>query len=123
MSRSRLALVGSFAFAVIILSGCAAGTYSSLTLAPGERFTLGGEGDGAFRVELRNEGGAPVELSEQTASGALPPLGTLEPGASRSAQFAAGSAAVLTNRSDVEARVAAEIRGGGDLGMRTSAAQ
>ena len=108
-----------FFFAALTVAGCGP-TYSSLTLEPGARFVLGGPGDGAFRVELQNEGAAPITLAEQTPDGESVALGVLEPGEARSAQFGAGSAAVLTNGSDVEGRVNAEIRGGGDLSMSTT---
>ena len=121
MRSSAFSRFGAVVLAAL-LAGCA-GTYSSLTLAPGEGFTLGGEGDGAFQIELENEGDAPVEVSERRADGSFMKIGTLAPGASQSARFSAGSAAVLTNRSSVEARVSAEIRGGGDLGMRTTSAE
>jgi hypothetical protein len=111
----RLPLV--FSCLLALLAGCAP-THSSLTLAPGERFELGGPGDGAFRVELTNEGDVPVSVAEQR-SGELVPLAELAPGETQTVRFEAGSAAVLTNTSGGEARIAAEIRGGA-LTMRAT---
>lgn len=111
MTRSILVLLAA-------LAGCAP-THSGLTIPPGQRFSLGGDGDGSFRVEICNRGAAPVMLGEVRHDGQTIDLGVLEPGASRAVQFGAGSAALLTNRTNVEARVAAVVRGLGELTMQT----
>ena len=114
----RALLLGPLLGSVLVfgLAACSP-TTSSLTLQPGERFILGGPGDGAFRIELANEGAVAVDVAEQRLGGDVVALGVLEPGASLEASFAAGAAAVLSNPSASAARVRAEIRGGGDLSM------
>jgi len=104
-----------------LLAGLATGcgtTHSSLHIAPGERFVLGGESRFAFWVELRNEGDVPVGVSRRTTEGSLVSLGDLGPSEALSARFGPGTAAVLTNGSDAEARIRATIRSVAELGMR-----
>ena len=110
----RALLIG---FALAIGLAACSPTVSSLTLQPGERFILGGPGDGSFHIDLANEGAVAVDVAEQRPDGEVVTLGLLEPGASLRASFAAGAAAVLSNPSASAARVRAEIRGGGELSM------
>ena len=94
-------------------------TTSGLTIAPRSQFVLGGDESGRFVVDLVNKGEAPVEVAEVTRHGDTLAVATLSPADSTRARFAAGSAALLANRSDRVAHVRAVIRGDTDLGMRS----
>ena len=110
----RLSLLAALA---LVLSAC--GTIrSTIGVAPGEQFVLGGEQDGAFTASLANVGAVAVDVAERTAEGETRVIATLPPGETTEARFAPGSAALLINRTEREARVRGTIRGDTDLGMR-----
>ena len=112
------------AILLVTAAGCgptySAPTYSALTLEPGGRFVLSGEGDVAFRADLENEGPVPVTLAERTPDGRLAGLGVLGPGARRSVRLRMGSAAVFLNLSPTtEARLVVTGRNSSELTMRS----
>lgn len=111
---ARLLLTGCAA--ALFLTGCGA-TRSTVRIGPGEQFVLGGDESRSFRVLVQNLGPGPVEVVTRGSDGAEVVVGVLNPRESRSVRFQRGSAAVLSNLSEFVARVAVEIRGGGDLGM------
>ena len=107
------------AILLVTAAGCGP-TYSALTLEPGGRFVLSGEGDVAFRADLENEGPVPVTLAERTPDGRLAGLGVLGPGARRSVRLRMGSAAVFLNLSPTtEARLVVTGRNSSELTMRS----
>lgn len=102
---------------VLLASGC--GTIrSTVGIDPGETFVLGGGQAGAFSAELLNVGTVSVGIAEVLASGDTLVVATLASGEGTRARFAAGSAALLVNRSAREAAVQAVVRGDTNLGMR-----
>ena len=100
-----------------LLPGCV-GIESGLRISPGERFVLGGEQRGAYRVDARNIGDATVVVAEVVAGGDTVALGRLAPGAQQTLRFRAGSAALLENASGELAELRLSITGDTNLGMR-----
>lgn len=106
-----------FLLALLLALGGCGSIHSGLTIEPGTQFVLGGPRNGSFSAELANVGAVAVDVLEVTASGDTVEVEVLAPGASATARFARGSAALLRNRSDRDASVDAVIRGDTDLGM------
>ena len=103
-------------FLAVAATGCA--TVTTIGIEPGEQFVLGGRQGGTFQAQLENRGEGPVRVAEVTATGDTVLVAELAPGASATATFSEGSAALLINRGAQQATIRGRIRGGGTLGMR-----
>lgn len=103
---------------LIACLACGCGTIrSQIEIDPGDQFVLGGSQRGAFMVDLLNVGAAPVDVVEVSPIGDSLLIARLVPGASASAAFQAGAAALIINRSTLATAVQATIRGDTNLGM------
>lgn len=98
------------------LAGCSR-LVSDLTVQPGKQFRLGGNQNGDFTVQLRNNGQVPVTVSEQPADGMPVVLGTFRPGEGKTVRFAAGSAALVDNATNKPARLTLVVTGDKGLNM------
>lgn len=114
----RLAAGAALVAAALCLQGC--GTINStLSLAPGKQFVLGGGQRGAFKVEAENVGDTPVDISIRRDDEAASALGRLEPGRTDTIRFPAGTAAVVASASETQpASLRVRVTGDTDLGMR-----
>ena len=77
--RSRVSWILVLSVLITLPVGCDNIT-SGLQIDPGQRFNLGGNGNGAFRVEVQNRGDVPVELLAEPADGPLVPVAEIAPG-------------------------------------------
>lgn len=91
--------------------------HSHTSIKVGQQFVLGGQQRGAFRVKARNSGSVPVSVAERRADGALQERGRLEPGQRAELAFAAGSAALVRNLGEREAKIDVVITGDASFGM------
>lgn len=103
-------------FLIALLSGLAllagGGPIISLTLIDaGKQFVLGGQQRGAFRVAAHNVGPVPVSVAERRADGAVQERGRLAPGQRAELAFEAGSAALVRNSGEQQARLDFRITG------------
>ena len=114
----RLAVALLLSLGVRPSAGCQT-IRSDLRVPAGATFVLGGGDSGSFRVTATNVGPVAVTLVERKGDGTEADRGTLAPGARAEARFAAGSAALVVNRTESDARIDARIVGGGEgMGMR-----
>ncbi len=99
------------------------GPIESVTyIEAGKQFVLGGGQRGGFRVAAHNVGPVPVSLAERLADGAVQERGRLEP--SQQAELACqdGSAVLVRNLGQRQARMHFQITGSASgLGMRYEA--
>ena len=107
---------------MVLLAGCAS-LQSGLTVPPQSRFELGGSQAGAFTAALENVGPVAVTVVERARGGAETVRGTVAPGASARLRFAPGSAALVVNATDREARVDVNLTGDTNLSMGYVAAE
>ena len=99
---------------LVLASGCS--LKSGLRVDPGKSFVLGANQHGAFKIDARNDGTVPVEISV-SSDGETTPLLELEPGASATRRFRAGETALFTNPGDTTANVRVKVRGDTGLSM------
>lgn len=117
LTTKNTALTAGLVLALSLI-GCGS-INSGLRVDPGKQFVLGGGQRGAFKVDANNVGDVPVRITLRREDGVTTDLGSLEPGASETLNFPAGSAAVVANTSDARvARVDIRVTGDTDLGMR-----
>ena len=90
---------------------------SVTTIKVGQQFVLGGQQRGAFRVKARNSGLVPVSVAERRADGALTERGRLEPGQRAELAFASGSAALVRNLGEREAKMDFIVKGDVSVSM------
>ena len=90
---------------------------SDLSIQPGKRFELGGNRNGSFTVQLRNNGNVPVSVAERRANGQSVELGIFSPGDLQSVRFSAGSTALIDNVSEKPARLSLTVSGDKNLNM------
>jgi len=96
----------------LLLLGCH--IHSGLTVPAGERFVLGDNPHGSFRVRVQNTSDLPVAV-QTTAAGAVVSETVLGPGAVTRARFSPSQAAVFVNDSDASAQLSVHVRG--DVGL------
>jgi hypothetical protein len=89
---------------------------SATTIPPFKNFELGGNGNGAFSVEVRNVGKKPVTISQRQSDGKVTLLGQLNSGAKLIFQFSEGSTAIFTNTSNQSAELGLKVVG--DMNLR-----
>ncbi|MDQ2773009.1 MAG: hypothetical protein M3Y54_21195 [Bacteroidota bacterium] len=96
----------------------ALGDIHSVTfIKAGQQFVLGGQQRGAFRVKARNSGPVSVSVAERRANGVLEERGRLEPGQRAELAFAAGSAALVRNLGEREAKMDFVVKGDVSVSM------
>lgn len=101
---------------LLALFGCADIT-SQTIIDPGKQFVLGGQQRGAFRVAAHNVGPVPVNVAERRPDGTLAERGRLEPGGRATLAFAAGSAALVRNLGERQAKLDFKLSGDVSFGM------
>jgi len=108
------ALISIFCLA-LCLSSCV--IRSNVGVPARQEFVLGDNGHGAFKVEAKNTGDVPVEVSERYRNGSSSEGQVLQPGEEAILRFAANSAAILRNDNDQDALVKVKITGDTGLNM------
>ncbi len=113
----RTLLITALLSGITLLANC--GPITSQTIIDaGKQFVLGGQQRGAFRVAAHNVGPVLVSVAERRADGTVQERGRLEPGQRTELAFAAGSAALVRNLGERQARLDFRITGStSGLGM------
>ena len=88
-----------------------AGITSQTVIDAGKQFVLGGSQRGAFKVAAHNVGPVPVSVAERAANGTLTERGRLEPGGRATLDFGRGTAALIRNLGEHQAKLDFKISG------------
>lgn len=110
-------LLATVLLASLVLFAFGGPINSQTFIDAGKQFVLGGEQRGAFRVAAHNVGPVPVSVAERLPDGTVQERGRLEPGQRAELAFGAGSAALVRNLGERQAKLDFRITGNTSFGM------
>jgi hypothetical protein len=103
--------------AVAVLSGCGV-LHSTTFIPPAQKFELGNNQHGTFKVNVMNAGDKPLEVYRAPIDGGKHSFVTLAAGASAKIKVEPNTALVINNTSQDTASVKLVVRGDISLGMQ-----